>query len=288
MTMPAHSFLERVPERLRKVLVRATPEVLARAELFLAQAAAPCVYFQSARVSERPLRRGLVGRLLGKQVAEPKLPVLQSKFGGVPYVTAADLPLMKDRRFLLQINLAEVASLPQPLPRQGLFCVDMPASGRYFRWFAVRFYTEPSEALAVLPPTPIRCVGKYEAAMRFMPGMSYDADEWDTVFPDEDGDFQEAWAECNGEVDTMIGDARPSRGALHCLSGHRGVRDADTDLRPPDGYPPNQRDYEQLLRLDCDNGAGFAWGSNVVYIYIHRDDLAAGRLGRAFDTPANY
>ena len=33
--------------------------------------------------------------------------------------------------------------------------------------------------------------------------------------------------------------------------------------------------------LPADRAAGFAWGSNCVYVVIRRDDLRAGRLERA-------
>ena len=86
------AFLTRVPERIRKVLVRASPEVLSRAEAFLARSARPCVYFDSKRVHDWPLRRGLIGGLLNKPVAAPELPLLQSKFGGTPYLTDPTFP----------------------------------------------------------------------------------------------------------------------------------------------------------------------------------------------------
>lgn len=224
-----------------------------------------------------------------KRVAAPQLPALRSKFGGMPYLTAADLPLMQDRKFLLQINLAEVPALPAPLPRAGLFSVDMKHSAPYWRWFGVRFYPEPSEAVAVVPPSPVRCVGNYEAAIRFMPGVSYPADEWGSVFADQDEELTDAWSDCESEIDNVIGGrSAASSDELHRLGGHSSLTLDETDLRPPDGYPQDPREYELLLRLPYDNAADFGWGSNVAYIFIHRDDLAAGRLDRAFDAPANY
>jgi uncharacterized protein DUF1963 len=282
------AFLTRVPERIREVLVRASPEVLSRAEAFLAGSARPCVYFDSKRVDDLPLRRGLIGGLLNKPVAAPQLPLLQSKFGGTPYLTEPDLPLMKGRRFLLQINLAEVPDLPAPFPRAGMFCVDMVDRAPYWRWFGVRFYPDASESLAVQPATPVRCVGRNEAAVRFMPGMSYPADEWERIFGDQDDELKDAWSDCEYEMDKVIGGrSDTNRGEPHRLGGHRTWMLEHSVFRPPEGYSKHIREYELLLRLPFDNEAGFAWGSNVAYVVIHRDDLAAGRLGRAFDVPAN-
>jgi hypothetical protein len=281
-------FLTRVPERIRKVLVRASPEVLSRAEAFLVRSARPCVYFDSRRVDDLPLRRGLIGGLLNKPVAAPKLPLLQSKFGGTPYVTEADLPSMKGRRFLVQINFAEVPELPAPFPGAGLFCVDMVEGAPHGRWFGIRFYSDPSEPLAVRPATPVRCVGKYEAEIRFMPGVTYPPDEWEAIFADQEDELQEAWSECEFEIDNVTeGPADPSREEMHQLGGHRPWILEDSMFQPPDGYSKDVKEYELLLRLPFDNQAGFGWGSNVAYIVIHRDDLAAGRLERAFDVPAN-
>jgi hypothetical protein len=284
----APPFLNRVSAGVRKELLRASPEVLARAQEFLSRAGRPCVYFDSVRAADAPLRRGPIGRLLQKPVAAPRLPVLQSKFGGVPYLTAGEVPLMKDRRFLLQINLAEVPELPAPLPRTGLFCVDMVSSAPYYRWFGIRFHPDPAEALAAPPAGQVDSVGDYEASLRFMPGASYSSADWESVFADQDHRLQDAWSDCEYGIDNVTG-GRPSstREEPHRLGGYRtSVLEEDT-FRPPDGYPPDIREYELLLRLPFDNTAGFGWGSNVPYILIHRDDLAAGRLERAFDAPAN-
>ena len=91
---------------------------------------------------------------------------------------------MKEHRFLVQINFAEVPELPDPIPRAGLFCVDLIGkSAPAWRWFGVRFYPAPSERLAARPSAPVPCVGKYEAEIRFMPGVSYSPDEWRRSFP---------------------------------------------------------------------------------------------------------
>jgi hypothetical protein len=39
--------------------------------------------------------------------------------------------------------------------------------------------------------------------------------------------------------------------------------------------------------VDYDHQAGFAWGTNWLYVVIHRDDLARGALENAVVTGAN-
>ena len=43
-----------------------------------------------------------------------------------------------------------------------------------------------------------------------------------------------------------------------------------------------------LWRITFDNVADFGWGTNWVYVIVHRDDLAEDRLDRALVTGANY
>lgn len=266
--------------------------MLARAQEFLSQRGRPCVYFESTRAADLPLQRSGLGRLLKRPIAAPRLPLLQSKFGGTPYVTANDGPAMKDRRFLLQINLAEVTNLPEPFPSRGLFSVDMvPPKLTNRRWFAIRFDPDPAEGRAVALPEPVACIGNYEASLRFLPGLSYEPSEWEAVFANQDDDaLKDAWSDCEYELNTVIGAVPTDVGEeRHRLGGHRtSVLNEDEDLPVPPGYSKDPRDYELLLWITYDNTADFGWGSNVAYVLIHRDDLAAGRLERAFDAPQNY
>jgi hypothetical protein len=112
---------------------------------------------------------------------------------------------MQDRRFLLQINLSEVPALPAPLPQAGLLCIDMKRSAPSWRWFGVRFYPELLEALAVVPTSVVRCVGNYEAAIHFIPGVSYSPDDWAWVFADQDDELRDAWSDCQSEIDNTTG-----------------------------------------------------------------------------------
>ena len=110
----------------------------------------------------------------------------------------------------------------------------------------------------------------------------------EAVFSDQDDELKDAWFECHDEIDHIVGGhPDPEADESHRLGGHRTWMLEHGIFRPPDGYSKDLKEYELLLRLDLDNQAGFDWGSNVAYILIHREDLAAGRLERAFDNPAN-
>jgi uncharacterized protein YwqG len=279
-----------IPEKLQNRLLAAGSEVLGRVESFLATSARPCVYFDSERVGELPLRHGVIGRLLKRPLATPQLPVLASKFGGRPYVPAVDVPLMRNRTFLLQINLEEVPELPAPIPQRGLLAVDMDPSTGIYRWVNVRYYPDPSEAQAAdLGPTD--CVGKYEAVLRYVPGLSYPEGEvWESVLAGGDAVTRELWDEWQFEIDGTphIAQKRWRHSEeVHRIGGYRTCAQDDAPFEPPEGLPADIAQYELLLRISFDNTADFGWGSNTLYLVIHRDDLAAGRLERAFGAPAN-
>ena len=73
------------------------------------------------------------------------------------------------------------------------------------------------------------------------------------------------------------------------MFGHRaaGLDDHRT-FEAPEGRSDDIREYEMLLRLDFDTAADLSWGTNALYVVIHRDDLAAGQLDRAVVTVASY
>jgi hypothetical protein len=273
-----------IPEKVRTALAIFDPSAVARAEGFLATSARPCVDFDCRRASTAPLRRGLLGRLLGLAVAKPQLPVLASKFGGRPYVTAADTPWPKDCTFLMQINLADLpVSHVRELPVHGILALDLKAGSFRNPWaHRVRFYPEPSEVGAV-DPGRVRCRGAYEAALRFACGWSYpDGDAWAAAVGVTTKDpASESWSEWHSEAEPLpLGQMR------HRILGHPAAGVAEMyGFTPPVG---SIADYEMLLRIDFDNAAAFHWGSNVVYVVIHRDDLKAGRLDRARLSSANY
>jgi hypothetical protein len=75
----------------------------------------------------------------------------------------------------------------------------------------------------------------------------------------------------------------------HRILGHRSSGlDEHYGFEPPPGRSRTIEEYEMLWRITFDNAAGFAWGTNWVYVIVHRDDLRAGRLDRAVVTGANY
>jgi hypothetical protein len=271
-----------LPDRVRQALAEFDPATVARAESFLATSARPCVDFRSERVSAAPLRRGLFGRLLGRLIAAPQLPVLASKFAGRPYWIAADGAWPKACYFLMQINFAElpVGHLSE-LPARGLLAVDLlPPSLRKPFAHRVRYYPDPSEELAV-DPGPVMSRGSYEAALRFAPGWSYPGGQaWEAAvgLTPKDGPW-EIWYEWQSEAEPM-----PLGPACHRLLGHPAAGCYELSDLPRGSLS----EFEMLLRIDFDNAASFDWGSNVVYVLIHRDDLRTGKLERAFLTAANY
>jgi hypothetical protein len=269
---------------VRATLASVDAAAVARAEAFLAASARPCTYFDSARVANLPLQRGFLGRLLGKPCATPQLPVLASKFGGRPYVTASDLPWPEIKGFLVQINLAELPHLAE-MPPRGLLAVDLLSSFKDPWAYAIRFYADPREEAAE-DPGRVRCVGNYEARLQFTPGLSYpQGDVWESAVGIQDAGVRELWDEWQFEVGHP---PRVRTEEWHRILGHpaEGFREL-YGFRPPAGRPDSIDAYEMLVRLQWDNAADFGWGSNTAYLAIHREDLKEGRLDRAVLCSAN-
>ena len=269
-----------LPAELRQLLRSRPAELLADVERFLSDAPRRCTYIRSERVSRAPLRRSWLGRLLAGDAAKPVLAPVDSKFGGVPYVEEADLT-WEPYEFLGQINFAQVEDPPPGMPRRGLFALDFAEAGAGS--FRVRWYPEPSverSRAGAVPP----CVGPWETRMVFSPGWSLPGLEaWHAPLPagDEElwGEWEELWCEWND---------RAPKGSLedncHRLFGHRSS--GLDGLEPPPGRGSALDEYAQLLQLTFDHPAGFAWGSNCVYVLIHEADLAENRLDRAVVTRA--
>lgn len=215
--------------------------------------------------------------MLGRRPAQPVLGLLDSKFGGTPYVEEADLP-WKGFRFLGQLHFARIPDLPPELPRHGLFALDMKVSGPVSQAFRVRWYPEPSEARARSFPLP-QGVGRWEARMSFTQGESLPGgNAWEAPLRDEDAELQARWNDWAPE-----GFLEDERGkGPHRLGGHRSAGlDEHEDLIPP-SVPS-----AQLWRIHFDNAAGFHWGTHWLYVLIHPEDLAAGWLERSVVTIAN-
>lgn len=272
-----------LPDHIRALLSK-YPDGVRRVADFLAASPRPCVYMTSRRVGDRPTRRGGLGRLLGLGIAEPQLAPDRSKFGGRPYTTASDLP-WRGFRFLGQINFGELPEVPNGLPDGGVLRIDedrsgSPGAGAFrVRWFPKGANDHPAD------PGPVDSVGKYETEMIFRTGWSLPGGKaWEQILPEGDEELWQAWNDWN--PDGYLDDERQE---CHRLFGHRSAGlDEHYGFEPASGRSDDISEYEMLLRLTFDNDAGFAWGTNWVYVILHRDDLAGGRLDRAVVTGANY
>lgn len=264
---------------LEKILAARSPGVVAAVRAVLDDVR-PCVRLSTSRASERPLKPGLLARLLGAPAPVPVLSVLASKFGGLPYCErASDL---SGRKFLGQINFAEANRalndagfpLPDGLPRAGLLAVDLGAS---IVDGAVRWYPDPQQEKACTP-SAWPAVGRYEAAIRFEGCWSVRGLSWFDPVPRDDDDLWNAMNDL--EVAGVDEDARGG----HKLFGHPNevLNEAfDGDSRAA------AREHALIWRIDFDRAAGFAFGTNWLYAVIRLDDLARGELGRAFVRVAN-
>jgi hypothetical protein len=150
------------PDSLRALLAAHGAAAVARFERFVADTSQPCAYLSSERVAKQPLRRSFLARALRAQSAAPVLGLTASKFGGVPYTTAAN-PVLSGHRFLGQINLAEVPHLPPGLPRDGILAVDLTRETAIARFARVRFYPRVEPRDAADDPGPIASVGAWSA-----------------------------------------------------------------------------------------------------------------------------
>ncbi|NVJ19076.1 DUF1963 domain-containing protein [Myxococcus sp. AM010] len=248
-------------------------------------APSPCLYIRSERVSRSPLRPSLLHRLMGHRAAQPVLPTLDSKFGGIPYVEEAGLA-WEGFHFLGQLNFTQLSEAPAVLPRRGLFALDrdLRAPDCSVNSFRVRWYPEPTEARA-RPVSPPPCVGRWETRMRFSAGWSLPGgDAWEAPLSSGDAQLRDTW---NAWAPSGYLEDERSPGT-HRLSGHRSAGlDAPYAFVPPPGRDSAPRAYAQLLRIDFDNASGFQWGTNWPYVLLHPEDLAANRLERAVVTWAN-
>jgi hypothetical protein len=74
----------------------------------------------------------------------------------------------------------------------------------------------------------------------------------------------------------------------HKLFGHPNkVLNEHYGFEPAPGRSKSIRDYALVWRIDCDNAAGFSWGTNWICVVIHKDDLESGAFERAVVTGAN-
>jgi hypothetical protein len=243
----------------------------------------PCSQLRTERVGIKPMRGTAFDRLLGRPPPVPVLPAAASKFGGRPYFEREGE--LEGGRFLGQVNFADAAlalakqqfPLPAGMPEAGLLAVDLvPGSlaGRT-RWY-------PAPQARDLAAVDIDVVAKYEAAIDFAGSWSLQGLDWFDAVPEGD---DELWAYMNElEIAGVDVDARQGHKLFghsnHALNEHYGIV-------PVAGRSDSIRDYALIWRIDYDQPAGFSWGTNWLYVVIHRDDLARGAFENAILTGAN-
>jgi hypothetical protein len=269
------------PSKLQAVLASRGEDVCKRVEAFLQAAPRRCVYVTSERASSYPLRRSLPGKLLLLPTSQPVLGRLDSKFGGIPYWEEPALE-WRGFSFLGQVNFAELRNPPPETPREGILAVDLLPT-MWDTAFRVRCYPHPRQS-AAREGEPCACVAKWETRLCFREGWSLpEGDAWEAPLPDRDWDLREPWQEW-----TPSGYCEDSDDRCHRLFGHRsGALDEHYGFEPRPGRGDAISEYEMIWRITLDNTAGFSWGSNCVYVIIHRDDLIAGRFEQALVTGAN-
>lgn len=243
----------------------------------------PCVRLLSQRIGNKPLRGGMLDRLLRRPRPSPVLPATASKFGGLPYFeNAAELA---GACFLGQVNFADATRalteqgfpIPVGMPERGLLAVDIFSNGLGGR---TRWYPSPRSRPATT--LEIDAVAKYETAINFEGSWSLRGLDWFDAVPDQD---YELWEYLN---DLEIAGVDVDAHGEHKLFGH--ANEALNDhygLASMPGRSNSIRDYALIWRIDYDNPAGFSWGSNVLYVVIHRDDLARGAFENAILIGAN-
>jgi hypothetical protein len=243
----------------------------------------PCVRLRSQRIGDKPLRGGMLDRLLRRPRPSPLLPAIASKFGGLPYFESeAEL---EGGCFLGQVNFADATRalkengfpIPAGMPERGLLAVDIPkkGSGGRTRWY-------PSPRPRDASTFEVDAVAKYETAINFEGSWSLRGLEWFDAVPEQDA---ELWEYMN---DLEIAGVDVDAHGGHKLFGH--ANEALNDhygLMSISGRGNSIRDYALIWRIDYDNPAGFSWGTNLLYVVIHRDDLARGSFENAIVIGAN-
>jgi hypothetical protein len=265
-----------------EALLASRPPTVADAVRAVAGRLRPCVRLVTTRVSDTPLHGGLLGRLLQRAPPPPVLAPMASKFGGTPYCEhAAELD---GGRFIGQVNFAEATAalhrigfaLPDGMPSSGILAADLLPGTFKAR---VRWYPHPAAERAATAVSVDR-VAKYEARIDFAGGWSLRGLDWFDAVPKDDG---ELW-DCMNDLE-ITGVDEDARGG-HKLFGHANEV-LNEYFDPAPGSHASVREHELVWRIDFDNAAGFAWGTNWLYFLIHRDDLARGALERSCFVCAN-
>lgn len=106
------------------------------------------------------------------------------------------------------------------------------------------------------------------------------------AIPSDDDELHEALNEL--VIRGVDEDDGRSRSELHRLFGHLSeALEEHYGFEAPPGRPSSIEHYEQVWRITHDPAADFHWGTNWVYVLIHKEDLRDGRLDKAVVTGAN-
>lgn len=271
----------RFPDPVRDDLNARRPGLADATEQLFAAHVRPCIAVTARRVSESPMYRSWLTRMFGARASAPVLGPLESKFGGVPYCEEAED--WKDHRFLGQIDLAQATSvLPPTAPRlTGLLRIDLPHRGP-FTALRVKWFRTPSAQRAV--PVHADSVGRWETRLEFKLSWTLpEGNALESLWPGR----ETRWFEYERFYPEGF-NADDFDDHFHRMLGHKseGLDDHHGFTAPP-GCSEDIAEYECLLRLTYDNAAGFAWGTNSVYVLVPAEDLARGDLGRLVVTRAN-
>lgn len=271
----------RFPDAVRRDLEAHRRGLADETERTMAAHARPCVAITAQRVADTPLRPSVLGRLFGGRGATPTLGVLESKFGGAPYCESAEE--WDAHSFLGQIDLARATSvLPAHVGKLGgLLRIDFRAGDLSGDAFRVRWFPHASPDRAV-PATP-RSVGRWETRLDFALAWTLpEGNELEAIWPIR----EPGWFEYDRFY--PAGYNEDGFDEFHRLLGHKSAGlDEHYGFVPPAGCVEDLSAYESLLRITFDRVAGFAWGTNWIYLLVPRDDLARGDLRRIVATGAN-
>jgi hypothetical protein len=271
----------RLPDPVREDLNAQRAGLADEIEETLYSVAKPCVAITALRVSDAPLHRGPVRKLLGARTAVPVLGPTASKFGGIPYCETVED--WSHHAFLGQIDLAEAtAVLPQDgVKLRGLLRIDNKPASSWTEAMRVRWFAEPSarRAITAVPPS----VGKWETRLAFKLSWTIpEGKSLEALWPLK----EPKWYDYEAFFPT--GYNADGFDEFHRMLGHKSSGlDEHYGINPPRDFTDDIDAYECLLRLTFDNNAGFGWGTNWIYLLVPREDLKRGDLSRITVTGAN-
>jgi uncharacterized protein YwqG len=201
--------------------------------------------------------------------------------GGAPYLeSTADWPTHKARPepFLGQFNFADLREHVPGIPPRGILAVYMNSGGSQGNLLTCRWFPEPQPDKTIAPPTSARYDAKYETQLAFTPSWSQPSSgTWQAIIGEKNEALWETVNDWQSDFASVLGENERA----HQLFGH-----PSSALLEEVGVPELTR-QRLVLRITFDNPAGFHWGSNVLYVLVDAEDLAAGRLDRTTSYLAN-